>query len=62
MNVLSNWLHSYGAFHANAFYAILYFLKTNMILIVVLFAVAYLISHELQLASAKFVNDQRRMI
>lgn len=62
MNFISSFLEQFFAFHANAFYAIVFFLKKNYLIVVVLAAIAYLVYEELKSERANFVQDDRRMI
>lgn len=60
--MIANLLHNFLVFHINAFYAALYFLKSNLIFVAVFLAVGYLVHQELEQAQARFVDDQRRIV
>lgn len=49
-------------FNINAFYAICYFLKNNILAGVVLFAIGYIVYEDCKAATMDFVEDDRRIM
>jgi|LSQX01.2.fsa_nt_gb hypothetical protein len=54
--------HTFWIYHANAFYAIVYFLKNNFFFIFVLIAIGYMVYEELKTDNYNYVNDERRIV
>ncbi len=53
---------SFIAYNANAFFAILYFLKHNYLFLLVLAAVAYMFVQEIIMQKETYVSDDRRIL